>query len=144
MSLTAALVLAACSAAGTDKALNTARDQLGLIDAANLGRVMGRGSYGSAGVSGSRPTAFVAVQTNLAAPEAMRTIDARMQRNGFMPFGRCQPDLGCSWKRRVNHMLVRATAIVFIGGQSWGEKSTTHGTVAPGTRVLEVLMTVGG
>jgi hypothetical protein len=137
-------LVAACSSAATRKADAIAREDLGRIHAADLGRVLGQGSYGSAGLSGSRPTAFIAVRTEIAIDEVLATIGDRMQQNGVTPFGRCQPYVGCWWERRFDHTLVRAYAVIKTGGQPWGEDSTAHGTVAPGNRVLQVGMIVGG
>jgi hypothetical protein len=145
LGLAAALVLAGCgNSSDTRKALNTARDELGHIHAEDLGHLLGHGSYGSTGVSGARPTAFVAVQTEVPADSLMTTIGDRMQQAGYSPFVSCRPPLPCIWDRRVDNTLIRATAVVGVSGQSWGEKSTAHGTVPPGSRVLQVEMVVGG
>jgi hypothetical protein len=124
--------------------LRTAREQLDRIHAESFGKVVGRGSFGSAGVSGSRPTAFVAVQTDTAAAPLMSIIGDRMQRAGFSPFFSCRPPAACGWERRTDNTLITAYAVVKTDGQPWGEESTAHGTVAPGARVLQLSMTVGG
>jgi hypothetical protein len=144
MSLVAVLLLAGCSAAATRRALSTARVQLDRVHAENLGPVVGRGSYGSAGVSGDRPTAFLAVRTDSPTEPLMATIAERMQQAGFTPFVRCRPPNACLWDRRVDNKLFRAWAYVLTSGQPWGDKSTAHGTVAAGDRVLVVRITVGG
>src|SRR4051812_18577294 len=86
VSLAAVLLLAGCSAAATRSALSIARDQLEHIHAATLGQLVGQGTYGSAGLSGDRPTAFVAVRTDIPTESLMATIGERMQRAGFTPF----------------------------------------------------------
>jgi hypothetical protein len=145
MSLAAGFLLAGCgTSSATRKELITARDQLGHIHAENLGHVVGHGSYGSTGVSGSRPTAFVAIRTDVPTDSLMATIVDRMQQAGFSPSVSCRPPLPCIWQRTVNNRLVTARAVAKTGGQPWGEKSTAHGKVAPGSRVVQVAMTVGG
>ena len=143
--LAAALVLSGCgTSAQTRKALKTAQDELGHVHAQDLGQVLGRGTFGSAGISGSRPTAFVAVQTLVSTDSLMARIGARLQRAGFAPFVPCRPPATCTWRRRADNTLITADAVVQTGGEPWGEKSTAHGTVPAGRRVLQVSMTVGG
>jgi hypothetical protein len=50
----------------------------------------------------------------------------------------------CIWDRRADNTFTSARAYVQTAGLPWGEKSTAYGTVAPGSRVLEVQMTIGG
>ncbi len=145
LGVAAAMVLASCDTSShTRNAVNIARDELGRIPAASLGHVLGHGSFGSAGVSGSRPTAFIAVQTEVPTVALMATVGDRMRQAGFSPFVTCRPPLPCTWDRRVNRTLITASAVVKTGGEPWGEKSTAHGTVAAGSRVLQVEMVVGG
>jgi hypothetical protein len=141
----AALVLAGCgNSSDTRRALDTARDELGHIHAEDLGHLLGHGSYGSTGISGGPPTAFVAVQTEIPTDSLMSTIGARMQQAGFTPFVSCRPPLPCIWEKRANKPVITATVVVKTEGAPWGEKSTAHGTVSAGRRVLELEMVVGG
>ena len=145
VSLAGAFALAgAHTSAATHRAWNTARLQLDHIHAEDLGDVLGHGAYGSTGLSGGPPTAFVAVQTDVPTASLMATIGTRMQQAGFTPSVRCRPPDVCIWDQRVDNTLITARAFVLVGGQQWGEKSMAHGTVAPGSRVLGVWMIVGG
>lgn len=139
------LALVGCRASSaTRDALRTAGDQLTSLDLAPLGDVVGRGSYGSAGVSGSRPTAFVALRAAAPAPSLLADVGARLRRAGYAPFVACRPPGPCTWRRSEGATLLTADAVVLGPGRPWGERSTAHGTVAPGQQVLQVSVTVGG
>lgn len=144
LGLTSLLLLGCGTSSATRGALNTARAELARVHVENLGHVVGRGSFGATGLSGSRPTAFEVVRTDMATNSLMATLDMRMQQVGFSPFVACRPPAVCSWDRRSGQTLIRASAVIKTGGQPWGDESTAHGTVAPGTRVLEVSIVVGG
>lgn len=144
LGVVAVLLFTGCSAAATRRDLSTARAQLDRVHVDDLGQMLGRGSYGSAGLSGDRPTAFVALRTGSLTDSLMATIAQRMQQAGFAASVPCRPPLACLWDRTVHNRVVHAWAYVLTSGQPWGDKSTAHGTVAPGDRVLVVRMTVGG
>lgn len=140
-----AAVLTGCgSGSGSGRALGTARDQLASLHAADLGTVLGQGSYGSTGISGSRPTAFVAVRTEVPTDALMAALDTRARQAGFVPLGACRPPQPCAWERRAGATLSTVRTVVKTEGEPWGETSTTHGTVAAGSRVLQVEVVLGG
>lgn len=145
LSLVLTFFLAACgNSADAQKQFALARRELTETKVSSLGQFIADGTFGSTGISGGPPTAYTVIRVEAATDQLMVKVDDQMRQAGFSPFVPCRPPLPCSWERRANKTLLRARATVKGPGETWGTSSSKHGTVAPGTRVLEVTMTAEG
>lgn len=134
-----------CGSSGaTKQSLAAATHEVDALHADALGDVLGRGTYGSAGVSGDRPTAFVAVRSTRSASDLLDAVTERVKSLGSTAVGRCAPPEPCLWSKHSDAGLVRTTAVILGAGQTWGRSSTTHGIVPGGATVLQLSVTVGG